>query len=503
MVLSPAEDTAFAVGLTNTDRTGFHSTPFAKRLGDNGSIEVSPRTETRAAALARLPQGAEDTCHLRNIGTTFSMSKFAHQRDAPLVVGCVSDPATFSKPCVGAMDLLIRPAGTAVASLPTELAQFEQPVCLALETFDALSPNASSYYVYVQVFSGDVPPGKTQRPRSIHADGFQGKRQLNENGEHHLAVGYNFLVVDAQPTEFFPYPVDVSDLDLERHDFCKCFNTRLASSKPVVGRPFELVMFDGYSLHRSPANASHVTLPRTLLNVSFSQQLFDSAANTLNAAFEAIYPPVMHHKPCIFLSFKGGPSQSPKTAAEETMLRDFEGLPLHLACTSRAHPSPSISDVLMLISKNPEAVRTKSPKGELPIHVNLQRKFMSVKEAESTAQLQRNFGAKESVAYLADAIIEKERKLYADITKALLDKYPEGARERGLRGLLPLHLAYMNDAPADAITALLAAYPAAVECIIAIKGVYFDFETCEEFSLPENVVSPITPSSFMNDASRS
>ena len=305
VILSPEEDAAFAIGLTDADRTGFHSTAFAKRLGDNGSLVLTPCPETRTAVLARLPQGAEHTCHLRNVDTVFSMSKFGDERDAPLVVGSVSEPDTFTKPCVSAMDLLIRPAGRIDALLPRELAQFEQPVSLAIRTFDALVPNSSRYYVYVQVFSGVVPPGKTQRPRSIHADGFQGKRQLDENGQYHFAVGYNFLVVNAQPTEFFPYPVDVSGLDLERHDFCKCFNARLALSKPVVGRPFELAMFDGYSLHRSPANASDSALPRTLLNISFSQQLFDSAANTLNAAFETSYSPVLYLKPCMFLSFKG------------------------------------------------------------------------------------------------------------------------------------------------------------------------------------------------------
>ena len=162
MILSPEDDAAFAIGLTDKDRTQrFHSAPFAERLGDkSGSIVIAPRSEetalSRAAVLARLPEGAENTCHLLNMGTVFSMSKFADKRDAPLLVGSIADQAAFTKPCVGARDLLIRPAGSIAASLPTELAQFEQPIRLAIETFDALAPDASKYNVYIQVLNGVV-----------------------------------------------------------------------------------------------------------------------------------------------------------------------------------------------------------------------------------------------------------------------------------------------------------------------------------------------------------
>jgi hypothetical protein len=51
---------------------------------------------------------------------------------------------------------------------------------------------------------------------------------------------------------------------------------------------------------------------------------------------------------------------------------------------------------------------------------------------------------------------------------SLLDKYPEGVRERSQHGLLPLQMAYkglpnMKDAPVAVITALTAADPMAAD----------------------------------------
>ena len=316
MPLTEQDEMSFAIGIAPSDRTCFHAAPFAARLGDQGSLRIPIRRLPREEVLAGLGPAAARSCHLRNLGSVFSLSRFSEPRDAPLVVGRVADPAAFSAPCSGAMDLLICPAGADAALLPTELAQFEQPISLALSTFHSLLPDARAYNAYVQVLSGVVPPGMTQRPRAIHADGFQGARQLDASGRHHLPLGYNFLAFSALSTEFYPAPLDVTALHLERHDFCKYFDAQLADAVPVRAQPFELLMFDGYCLHRSPANPTPAPISRVLLNISFSQQLFDSAANTLHAAFKGLYPKQLATHPCRFLSFKGALCVSPKQRAE-------------------------------------------------------------------------------------------------------------------------------------------------------------------------------------------
>lgn len=242
------------------------------------------------------------SCHVGNVDSVFSTSKFNDKRHPPATIGRVESEITFSTPSCddsddddikhnSAEDLLIKVKGSGEYHLPVEVAQFEEALQKIVDVFHACTPNAASdYYCYLSFISGVVPPDYHQRFKAIHTDGFVGAKHMDASGNYTALSDTIFTVCDILPTEFFVQSIDVSALDPQIHDYCKYFEKNVTVKPQCCQKPYEIAMFDAYTLHRSPLNNTGSSLQRTFLRINFTPRFYDNKLATRNlSSFADVY----------------------------------------------------------------------------------------------------------------------------------------------------------------------------------------------------------------------
>lgn len=289
-------DSVWRIGISDEDLISLIATEavtaddhVTKAIGHNGHFSLFADKENG--------KDIESSCHSRSINQKYSPSDFSLHREAPTHVSMLSDRNSFSRTCAitAVEDLLIKIPGSNEYKVPVELTQFSEAVTLAVDTFHRMCPDATNnYYCYISCISLNTPVGASQSFHTIHADGLLGAKHRNpETGEYTTEVPIFFSVCDALPTEFFPCSVSIDHLDPERHDFSKWFNYAVlkseSSCQPVQPRPYELVLWDGYSLHRSATNCSEHSVHRTFMRLEFSTRLYDAIEASLNIAFAHVF----------------------------------------------------------------------------------------------------------------------------------------------------------------------------------------------------------------------
>jgi len=274
------------------------STHLVLNLGCNGHFTINPD-------LTYKPD-LQPSCHLDTVDELFDMDNFAKKRDCPISLGYLENPDLFTQQCKipAAEDMLIKCKGSEKYLLPNELSQFSEAVQKAVNCFHSITPRANDYYCYLSVITMETPPGSYQSFKTIHADGLLGSKHLDANGKFTKKVPIFFSVASVFPTEFFVQSIDVSRLSTDVHDYSKFFNAKV-DVDAWSPKPFEMVMWDGYTLHRSARNDSSSPVKRTFLRIEYSDRLYDSKGATQNEAFKSIQPHLVHYgRP--FLSACGG-----------------------------------------------------------------------------------------------------------------------------------------------------------------------------------------------------
>jgi hypothetical protein len=239
-------------------------------LGSNGGFPLDT-----SLPVTRLPQ---DSPIVRDINSTFTLRGFERSRE-PLRVGTAT------------LDQL--PNGIEFYALPIKFPSSEYRVPIELAAIEcilnecasfehAINPRIDEYYGYLSICKSYVRAGDRQLTSGLHSDGIQGPRI-----DPKVAIDHGYQVSDSDPTEFFPRPVDMSGIDVNRHSLDAVFEMRVDTAHPLVYPVGTIVMFDAYCVHRAvPAKKSGW---RALVKLAYSVRQYDRNGNAINTLFEEDY----------------------------------------------------------------------------------------------------------------------------------------------------------------------------------------------------------------------
>ena len=243
-------------------------------LGEDGTyqIDIDPRL---ASGDTSIPYTQPV---IRDVGTSFSLEGFSSPRH-PVVVGH------------GNLDSI--PVGTRLESLPIKFpgTGYRVPNELAcvrslLElcaTYEArINPSVDEYFAYLSLERTEVNAGQHQRASEIHSDDIQGPR-INPK----VPVAHGYVMVDRDPTLFFPDPVDVTGVDVDVHNMAAVFDQRVNRSHVVTHAVGTVALIDGYTLHQGCAATA--TGPRGFFRLMYSTRHYDRSGNSVNTSFEQEY----------------------------------------------------------------------------------------------------------------------------------------------------------------------------------------------------------------------
>ena len=236
-----------------------------------------------------------DNCHLKNMSEQYSESKFNEKRDPPVIIGSLQLPDEFNKLQMSCLDVLLKVSGEVEYYLPTELQCLKEVVQMVIDYFHTNHPNAKDYYCYMGPSSCEMPINACQRFKGIHADGLLGTRHRDANGKVNQKCNYLFSVFNKLPTEYFIQSMDVSTLDVGRHDYTKYFNKNVSVEATRPQLPYQVAMSDAYTLHRSPVNHTGAPIHRIFVHFDFVPYRFDGAKYTINQHFAGTYPDKVHY----------------------------------------------------------------------------------------------------------------------------------------------------------------------------------------------------------------
>lgn len=208
----------------------------------------------------------------------FSLEYFNARRE-PIVVGA------------GSLDEV--PVGTSINSLPLKFPEtdFRVPrslrgienilrLCIAFER--AINPGMGQDYAYLSLQRTSVEANQRQRSGAIHCDGLQGPRVQPKT-----AVEHGYVMVDKDPTSFFPGALDLSDLDVDVHDIGAAFEQRTDKTDTLKLALGTVALIDGYCIHQAnPADEPGV---RGFFRILFSRRQYDRTGNAVNVLFADEY----------------------------------------------------------------------------------------------------------------------------------------------------------------------------------------------------------------------
>lgn len=196
----------------------------------------------------------------------------------------MSDGAAFSAPAPAdakAQSMLVKRPGEGVR-LPPAFEQFREAVERVADFERAIDPLFDGARVYLTFSQGEVEPGRTQRRPNAHTDGWP-----RDAAGADRPVDRAYLISDALPTEFFdqPFAAPAGAGFSEVHD---ALERQTDPARVVTHAPYEILMMDAYTVHRSPVAAERVS--RTFLKLHVTQADFGMAKNTPNPLYAAPAP---------------------------------------------------------------------------------------------------------------------------------------------------------------------------------------------------------------------
>lgn len=242
-------------------------------MGDQGGYELD-------ADLRLVGQFHPDHPTLQEVSDTFDLRHFSIPRK-PIRVGHWSLEEVPEEIHVHNMPIKFPHTEHRV---PAELGYLKEllTMCASVET--AVNPHLDESYAYLTLQRGKVSAGKTQRTPSLHSDGLQGQRiQPKVRAEH------GYLLVDSDPTLFYPQAFDVEGVDVNMHDVDVLFASQVDEERALQFEPGDLILFDSYCLHRAVAAEEEVTRGFFRLTYTHPSMKFDRGIKTVNALFEDEY----------------------------------------------------------------------------------------------------------------------------------------------------------------------------------------------------------------------
>lgn len=215
---------------------------------------------------------------LDDVGAVWDPDRYAVPR-VPLVVGRVQEERVFSRlRTTGVSNLPVKFPGSGYR-IPRELRCVAEALQIAIDCEHAINPDVEASYAYLTVDRGLILEGATQRGTDAHADWLQGTRY-----ETKLPIDHGYLVVDRDPPLFFDHPFTFTAEDIATDAYISVFNEQADHDRTVSCDPYEVVLFDAYSVHAAvPATA---TGQRTFMRLFYSLSIYDRAGDTRNALFD-------------------------------------------------------------------------------------------------------------------------------------------------------------------------------------------------------------------------
>ena len=241
-------------------------------LGSNGGFVLAP-----TAAVSLPPSPVVD-----DINTVWDTARFLVPR-RPVSVGHLGDRTGFSTPLGLTVDSMpLKFPGTDYR-VPRELESMAEALQLAINCEHSINPAVGDYYAYLTLDQDWIKQGETQRGLGLHSDGVQGTSvQPKREIEH------GYTCTDRDPTRFYCHPFDLSGYDVDRDWFNGVFEAQSDHDQTVQLPPYDVVLFDAYSVHGAVPAAADGS--RTFFRFFYSPVRFTRFGNTHNALFDYQWP---------------------------------------------------------------------------------------------------------------------------------------------------------------------------------------------------------------------
>jgi hypothetical protein len=242
---------------------------YVEVAGEQGGFGLTPSGARRELKLSPV---------LDDLGTIWDTDRFAVPR-VPVSVGRLQDERVFSRlktPRVS--NIPVKFPGSDYR-IPREVRCVAEALQVAIDCEHAINPDVDDYYAYLTVDRDVIMEGYAQRGTDVHADWLQGTRY-----ETKRPIDHGYLVVDRDPPLFFDHPFTFTAEDIATDAYISVFNEQARYDRTVSSEPYEVVLFDAYSVHAAvPASETKL---RTFMRLFYSVSVYDRAGDTRNALFD-------------------------------------------------------------------------------------------------------------------------------------------------------------------------------------------------------------------------
>jgi hypothetical protein len=243
-------------------------------------VEVAGREGGFTLTPSHAPRELRSSPVLDDMGTIWDPERFAVPR-TPVSVGRLEGQAQkiFSRlktPRVSNMPIKFPGSDYRV---PREVRCAAEALQIAIGCEHAINPDVEDYYAYLTVDRDVITEGYAQRGTDVHADWLQGTRYATKR-----EIDHGYLVVDRDPPLFFDHPFTFTAEDIATDAYISVFNEQADYDRTATCDPYEVVLFDAYSVHAAvPAGATEL---RTFMRLFYSVSVYDRAGDTRNALFD-------------------------------------------------------------------------------------------------------------------------------------------------------------------------------------------------------------------------
>jgi hypothetical protein len=217
---------------------------------------------------------------LSDIGSLWDPARFAVAR-APLVVGRVEDRRRFSSPIPARVSNVPVKLPGSEYRFPAETESVREALQLMIDCEHAVNPAVDEYYAYLTVDQDVIGEGQSQRGTDVHAEPLQGTRI-----DPKRAADHGYVCTDRDPPRFFGQAFHLSAADVAADAYNDAFAAQARLESAVRAAPYEVVLFDAYSVHGAVPAAA--TARRTFIRCLYSTGVFAYPSDTRNALFETV-----------------------------------------------------------------------------------------------------------------------------------------------------------------------------------------------------------------------
>ena len=220
------------------------------------------------------------------------------EKHYPVVVGTVENEKTFSlqldKHGLRFLDLPIYMPNQGWR-IPPQLEQFKEIISKAVAYEYVINPNfKDSYYVYITVDQGIVPPHTAQRRSGWHGDSYLKIDTSQKN--LHIETDDIYVAADNCPTPFLAGPFPLEGIDPENVDaVLERFATIAKGKTPDYYPSYTILKMDPYCVHNVGFNEGNKPIHRTFVKISFSKSKYRKLGNAHNQLFVYDWPMIPRH----------------------------------------------------------------------------------------------------------------------------------------------------------------------------------------------------------------